>query len=136
MNFGNWELRRWDGIAQQEISAWTDDFAHYCCGGSGESTAQFVQRVAQCLVRTVRAGRDEIWITHAGVIRALMWLQDKSYFQRWLQALIAAQAKEIIAAQGQGQGLAQLPPDLLCQLRAADWPQGAVAYCQLLTMDW
>jgi alpha-ribazole phosphatase len=130
MHFGHWEMQHWDAIAPQELAAWTDDFANYRCGGSGESTAQFVQRVAARLARSVRAERDEIWITHAGVIRALQWLQQQSGFLQWIQAISWGQ-------QGAAQELPlALPPDLLCQLRAADWPRGVVAYCQVQTMDW
>lgn len=134
MNFGDWEMRPWHDIAPQELAAWTQDFAHYRCGGSGESTAQFVQRVATRLVRSVQAGRDEIWITHAGVIRALLWLQRQSAFKPWMQAL-SLEPQALMAEPALEQPLA-LPPDLLCQLRAADWPKDAVAFGRVLTWGW
>ena len=118
MNFGAWEMQRWDAIDRQELSAWTDAFATYRCGGSGESTAIFIQRVAQRLYETARAGVDQIWITHAGVIRALEWL--------------CAQPFELLTA------LASRPDParLLGALRAADWPTGEVACCQVRRWDW
>ncbi len=129
MDFGHWEMRRWSAIAPQELTAWTDDFAHYRCGGSGESTAQFVQRVAARLARSLQAGRDEMWITHAGVIRALWWLQRQSTFSSWMDTVNLLESE-----QQQGQPTAALN-DLLRPLRAADWPADEVAYCQLMAWE-
>jgi alpha-ribazole phosphatase len=119
MNFGAWEMRAWDAIAPEEIKAWTDDFANYRCGGSGESAEQFVQRVAQRLWQSAQRGQNEIWITHAGVIRALQWLGGQPF-----EAFT---------------GLAQRPAPLcepLSALRAADWPKGEVAWCRVQPWDW
>lgn len=69
MDFGAWEGMRWDAIGQAAIDAWTDRFATHRPGG-GESLQEFMQRVAQVYEDTRRAGRDAVWITHAGVIRA------------------------------------------------------------------
>ncbi len=141
MHFGNWEMRPWSEIDPQELAAWTDDFAHYRCGDSGESTAQVIQRVVARLVHSCSSGQDQIWITHAGVMRALMWLGQQSAFGPWLQSVISAQAQNLIAARAdfiaaQAQGFPQVPQDLLCQLRAADWPQHALAWCQVQTWHW
>ena len=126
MDFGAWEMQPWAEISGEALAAWTDDFAHYRCGGSGESTAQLVQRVAACLARSLQAGRDEIWITHAGVIRALFWLQRQNAFQPWVQALIAARQERAIP---------DLPDELLGSLRAADWPQIEVPWNRILPWD-
>jgi alpha-ribazole phosphatase len=119
MHFGAWEMQAWDAIAPEELKAWTDDFAAYRCGGSGESAGQFVQRVAQRLLESAQHEESEIWITHAGVIRALQWLQTLSF-----EAFTA---------------LVQHPAPLcepLSQLRAADWPKGVVAWCRVQHWDW
>ena len=60
--FGQWEGRAWQAIAPAELAAWTDDFAYYPAGQSGESVATLMARVG---TRT-----NTLWITHAGVIRA------------------------------------------------------------------
>jgi alpha-ribazole phosphatase len=113
MHFGAWEMMPWDQIAPQELADWTDAFASYRCGGTGESTAMFLQRVAQRLHASVVQGADQIWITHAGVIRAVQWLRLQP------PALL-------------GQLIAQPDPgSLLSHLRAADWPKGEVAWCQV-----
>ncbi len=115
MDFGAWEMQAWDAISRDELTAWTDDFANYRCGGFGESTGQFVRRVAQRLGQSAQSGEDQVWITHAGVIRALQWL----HMQPWA----------VFTALVQGS-------DSLCHLRAADWPRGGMAFAQVLTWDW
>ena len=72
MNFGCWEGLRWDAIPQSAYAAWTVDFWQHHFGG-GESVAEFMARVAQIwqVAQAQRAaGVSQLWITHAGVIRA------------------------------------------------------------------
>lgn len=69
MNFGQWEGRPWADIPQSELQAWTDDFANYPAGQTGESVTQFMARVAAAF-DALDPTKDTLWITHAGVIRA------------------------------------------------------------------
>jgi alpha-ribazole phosphatase len=69
MSFGQWEGRAWADIDPNELAAWTDDFAHYRAGGTGESVTQFMARVAAAFDELDPA-KDTLWVTHAGVIRA------------------------------------------------------------------
>lgn len=69
MDFGRWEGRAWQDIAPAELQAWTDGFAHHAVGGSGESTMQVMERVAEAFDE-LQGPADTLWITHAGVIRA------------------------------------------------------------------
>ena len=69
MHFGDWEGRAWADIDPAELAGWTDDFAHYRVGGTGESVAQFMARVASAFDE-LDPTKDTLWITHAGVIRA------------------------------------------------------------------
>jgi alpha-ribazole phosphatase len=73
MDFGAWEGMRWDHIARTELNAWTADFSNYACGG-GECVQQFMQRVMEVWASFQGAGRPAVWITHAGVIRAVRLL--------------------------------------------------------------
>jgi alpha-ribazole phosphatase len=72
MNFGNWEGRRWDMIAQNEFDAWTADFAHHVVGGYGETVAAVMTRVGEAFDELGDA--DTVWVTHAGIIRAAQLL--------------------------------------------------------------
>ena len=102
MDFGRWEGRAWDAIEPAELQAWTDDFSHYAVGHTGESVAAFMTRVAQAFdalgervdsgngwpaLSPDRVPKDKaqdasaqapasatLWITHAGVIRAVQLL--------------------------------------------------------------
>jgi alpha-ribazole phosphatase len=78
MNFGIYEGVAWADIAKGPLDAWTADFAHHRFGGQ-ESVAEFMARVAavwdECPPHT--AGQpDHVWITHAGVARAAVLLEQ------------------------------------------------------------
>ena len=74
MSFGAWEARPWSAIARTDIDAWMHDFADARAGGSGESTRQFMQRVGAAWDDWRRSKRDALWVTHAGVLRAVTLL--------------------------------------------------------------
>lgn len=69
MHFGQWEGRAWDDIDKAELDDWTDNFADYRAGSTGDSVRQFMARVADAW-RELDPARDTLWVTHAGVIRA------------------------------------------------------------------
>ncbi|RQS57462.1 MULTISPECIES: alpha-ribazole phosphatase [unclassified Burkholderia] len=69
MDFGAWELQRWDDIDRAALDAWAADLMHACAHG-GESVAQFVERVARVAGEVAQADAPQWAITHAGVIRA------------------------------------------------------------------
>lgn len=76
MDFGQWETRPWSAIARSDFDAWMNDFADARAGTSGESTRQFMQRVGAAWDDWRRSKRDALWVTHAGVIRAVWLLQQ------------------------------------------------------------
>ncbi|MDB5960774.1 MAG: phosphoglycerate mutase [Massilia sp.] len=71
IDFGAWELRRWDDIPIAEIDAWAADLAGYVPGG-GESLLQAARRVADFLDALKRQQvADAIVVCHAGTMRLL-----------------------------------------------------------------
>lgn len=106
MDFGQWEGKAWADIPPAELRAWTDDFADYRVGGSGESVRMFLARVARGLCAASASVPDlpasAVWITHAGVMRALHWLREA--------------------------GPAQMPT-------AAQWPVMSVGYGEVWSFD-
>lgn len=81
MDFGAWEGLPWEQIPRAEIDAWAADLAHYAPGG-GESLAAMLQRVKKALQHSwahdsQHGQRDVVWVTHAGVIRCVQWLQQR-----------------------------------------------------------
>jgi alpha-ribazole phosphatase len=74
MDFGRWELQRWDAIPRVAFDDWMADFAHHRFGGA-ESTQQVIERVADALDAQRAAGvAQAVWVTHAGVIRAVQFI--------------------------------------------------------------
>ncbi|MDM7457453.1 MAG: histidine phosphatase family protein [Tepidimonas sp.] len=73
LDFGAWERLPWDGVPRGELDAWAADFADYRPGG-GESVRMLLRRVRHAL-RTAMVDDvdDQVWITHAGVIRAVRY---------------------------------------------------------------
>ncbi|OXI85678.1 alpha-ribazole phosphatase [Burkholderia sp. AU33423] len=69
MDFGTWEMRRWDDIDRAALDAWAADLMHACAHG-GESVARFAARVAGRVDAVAQFDRPQWVVTHAGVIRA------------------------------------------------------------------
>ena len=86
MNFGQWEGQRWDTIPRQALTAWTDDFWQHRFGGK-ESVAEVMTRVASAWDEAVLPGQPQVWVTHAGVIRAASLLargvRKVNHAQQW-----------------------------------------------------
>lgn len=70
MDFGLWEGCAWQEIPQAELAAWVSDFADYAVGRHGESVTRVMTRVAAAFDE-IQGASDTLWITHAGVIRAV-----------------------------------------------------------------
>ncbi len=111
MDFGQFELSRWDAIDRAEFDHWTENFHSYRFGGR-ESVAELLARVGQALHDQVRdypsvktpcpGSSDRVWFTHAGVIRAASLLHTR--------------------------------PD--AQPLATEWPVHAPAFGGWLCLDW
>jgi alpha-ribazole phosphatase len=71
IDFGAWEMRRWDDIERAEIDAWAGDTVGYHPGG-GESVLQMAARVAAFHADLLQAAhRQALVICHAGTMRLL-----------------------------------------------------------------
>jgi alpha-ribazole phosphatase len=69
MNFGLWEGVRWASIPSEALNAWTDSFWAHRFGGV-DSVADVMARVASAWDEAAQSDQAQVWITHAGVIRA------------------------------------------------------------------
>jgi alpha-ribazole phosphatase len=83
MDFGTWEGVAWSAIPLEAMQVWTDDFGAHRFGGV-ESANEVLARVAD-LWDAVRQQPDEdqVWITHAGVARAVQLLSKGI---RWVES--------------------------------------------------
>lgn len=80
LDFGDWEMRRWDAIARAEIDAWAADMAHYRPGG-GESVLSMAARVRDWRADLLRHAQEHaieqaIVVCHAGTMRLLACCRD------------------------------------------------------------
>jgi alpha-ribazole phosphatase len=87
IDFGAWEGQLWRDVPHEEVDAWAADFYNYRLGGTGDSVRGWLSQVLAALQDSgwakadvdVDAARpsqaDDVWITHAGVIRAVQWWQ-------------------------------------------------------------
>ena len=118
MDFGQWEGLAWDAIERTEIDAWTQHFLTHRPGG-GESVDALLHRTQRALTLGLQTAQAQgiqtpIWLTHAGVIRAVECLISRSP-----QALNTLQAKDwpmTPCAFGSWQ-IHTLPPVLCTQTR-------------------
>ncbi|SEM23732.1 alpha-ribazole phosphatase [Aquimarina amphilecti] len=72
LNFGNWELKTWDDIPQEELNPWMEDFVNVKVP-NGESYVMLQERIVE-FYESLDHSSDEkiIIVAHAGPIRALL----------------------------------------------------------------
>jgi alpha-ribazole phosphatase len=72
MNFGDWELRKWDEIPASQLDVWMKDFVQVPAP-NGENFATLSARAGQFYDELkVIPGQKTAIVSHAGVIRALL----------------------------------------------------------------
>lgn len=73
LDFGDWELRRWDTIPRDTFDHWAHDHVNQA-PPNGETFNQLHQRATEFLmeVNTNSAEAPIVVVTHGGVIRALL----------------------------------------------------------------
>ena len=76
MDFGQWEGRGWADIDPTELEAWTNDFADGRVGVDGETVRLFMRRVEAAWSDWQASAHDAIWVTHSGVMRAVLLLRN------------------------------------------------------------
>jgi alpha-ribazole phosphatase len=77
LNFGHWEMQRWEDIDSASLLKWMSNYEEECCP-NGESYRQLVNRVDDFLTTISHAHYKRIAIvTHGGVIKAMHALINK-----------------------------------------------------------
>lgn len=74
MDFGNWELKKWDLLNRKEVDDWMNDFVNQC-PPDGESYMDFSMKSVFFFDRLVKELKDNdsvLLTTHSGVIRAII----------------------------------------------------------------
>ena len=69
LNFGNWELKKWDDLSDPEFDVWMNDYINYRCP-NGESLLDMKSRVEDFYKDIISKNHEKvIVVTHGGVIR-------------------------------------------------------------------
>ena len=73
MNFGDWELKKWNDIPEDEINPWMQDFVNVSVL-NGESFVELYERVNTFFdeIKKTNPSKPVVIITHAGVIRSAL----------------------------------------------------------------
>lgn len=69
LNFGDWEMQKWDEISDPEFDTWMNNYINYKCP-NGESLLDMKSRVEEFYLELISSDLEKVVIvTHAGVIR-------------------------------------------------------------------
>lgn len=73
MNFGDWELKKWDEIPEEEINPWYEDFVTIKAK-NGENLLEMQSRVSEFWTELIskESVNKVLIVTHAGVIRLII----------------------------------------------------------------
>lgn len=71
LNFGDWEMQRWDDLGPDALQAWMDNYVYARVPG-GESYEDLYKRAVQIFEEVIAKGKDAVLVTHSGVIRSLL----------------------------------------------------------------
>lgn len=73
MNFGDWELQKWDEINPEHLNPWMEDFVSVRVP-NGESFEDLHQRVIDFIENEIKSENHEkvIIVAHAGIIRSIL----------------------------------------------------------------
>jgi alpha-ribazole phosphatase len=73
MNFGDWELKKWNDIPLEMLNPWMKDFVNVSVP-NGESFVQLYERVNAFFdeIKKAKHSKPIVIITHAGVIRSVL----------------------------------------------------------------
>ncbi len=71
MNFGDWEMQKWNNIPSPELDCWMLDFVNIC-PPNGENLTKLFARVSQFMEQLRNKNFEKVLIvTHAGVLRCV-----------------------------------------------------------------
>jgi alpha-ribazole phosphatase len=71
LNFGEWEMQRWNDLGENALQNWMNDYVHARVPG-GESYQDLYDRSTAAFLEIVGAGKDAAIVAHGGVIRAII----------------------------------------------------------------
>jgi alpha-ribazole phosphatase len=75
MNFGDWEMKNWNEISQEDLNPWMEDFVNVRVP-DGESFVDLHKRVSDFIENEIHTKTPQkvIIVAHAGVVRSILCL--------------------------------------------------------------
>ncbi|MEW5821532.1 MAG: alpha-ribazole phosphatase [Cyanobacteriota bacterium] len=74
LNFGDWEMKNWYEIEQDELDKWIKEFVNYRCP-EGETFVELFERAKEFYQEIITKDFEKVYIiTHGGVIRSIVAL--------------------------------------------------------------
>lgn len=75
MNFGDWEMKNWNEIPQEDLNPWMEDFVNIRVP-NGESFVDLHERVSDFMENEIlsKTSKKVIIVAHAGVVRSILCL--------------------------------------------------------------
>lgn len=70
MNFGEWEMKKWDSIDSPSLRLWMEDYVNVSCPG-GESYTGLYARVGDFSRDILQTRKNLAVVTHHGVLKCL-----------------------------------------------------------------
>lgn len=70
LNFGDWELKKWNDISKPELNFWMENFV-YAKTKNGESYQGLHKRTNEFITEIKKQQTPTVLVTHAGVIRSI-----------------------------------------------------------------
>ncbi|MBS7255677.1 alpha-ribazole phosphatase [Flavobacterium branchiicola] len=73
MNFGDWELKKWDEISPEQLNPWMEDFVNIQVS-NGESFVELHNRVGAFIAEKLSKNimHPIVIVAHAGIIRSIL----------------------------------------------------------------
>lgn len=78
MNFGEWEMKKWDEIDQQKLKTWMNDYLNQACP-NGESYKDVQHRLKNFTAENLRDNQRYLIVTHGGIIKCFHGLVNNSH---------------------------------------------------------
>lgn len=77
MNFGDWEMKKWNDIDQQDLKVWMNDYLRVTCPG-GESYHDVKSRLKSFMSEKLRDEYSYMIVTHGGIIKCFHGIVNNS----------------------------------------------------------
>ena len=81
INFGDWELQKWDDIDEKELNLWMNDFVSIA-PTNGEAFTDLYKRVVDFIQQLPKTSKRIVIVTHAGVIRSFFCYKQNTPLEK------------------------------------------------------